>query len=225
MKFKKLSHKNLYKEVLLQLEEYIVENELAPGSRLPTERELAEQLEISRGTVREAFRVLESKGIITSKPGGGRFLKENLVTKESREALEDLEHADITDMLEMREVIESKIIELAIERGTKEDLLRIEKALLGSKNMTRYERDNDFHLALAEASHNNAFYHIMKVNLSLMCDIRKRTLKDPLRKDDLFMEHKGIYEAILQKDKVKGNEILKQHLQAIQKTISQLNGR
>ena len=64
MDFQKINHTSLYAEVLLQLENYIERYGLKPGDRLPTERVMAEQLGISRGTLREAFRILEANGIV-----------------------------------------------------------------------------------------------------------------------------------------------------------------
>jgi len=76
MEFKEIFPVHLYENVIEQIMELIKNNELKPVDKLPPERELAEKLSISRGSLRQAFRVLESKGLIKSKPGGGRYIRE-----------------------------------------------------------------------------------------------------------------------------------------------------
>ncbi|KJS88372.1 MAG: hypothetical protein JM58_00965 [Peptococcaceae bacterium BICA1-8] len=214
MAFKKINHKWLYKDVVLQIEAYIKENKLQKDDKLPTERDLAEQLGISRGTIREAFRTLEVNGIIESRPGGGRFLKAYSVPSSIRvNILHELENAEVADLLEMREVIELKIIDLVIARATEEDLENIRNAL--NKSNEVYETDNAFHLALAEASHNNAFYNVVKFNLATLAQIRKMTLAKPERSELMTQEHNVILEAILNKDAGKAKKVLVEHLNSI----------
>ena len=75
MTFKTIVPVRLYESVTEQIMNLIKNNELKPGDKLPPERDLAEKFSISRGSLREAFRVLESRGII-ERPGGGRFIRE-----------------------------------------------------------------------------------------------------------------------------------------------------
>ena len=131
MEFKEIAHIRLYESVLEQIMNLIKNAELKPGDRLPPERELAEKLSISRGSLREAFRVLESRGLIKSKPGGGRFIRE--LKKDSLVHTENivlgLEKSSILELLEAREIFEVKIAEIAAKRATKEDVALIEKVL------------------------------------------------------------------------------------------------
>ena len=74
--FRAVTHVRLYETVAEQIKELVRSNKLKPGDRLPPERELAAMLSISRGSLREACRVLESRGLIKSTPGGGRSIRE-----------------------------------------------------------------------------------------------------------------------------------------------------
>jgi len=74
--FRKVSRYRLYQDVVGQLVEHIRSGRILPGERFPSERELERQMGVSRGILREAFRVLEAGGIVESQPGGGRFLKQ-----------------------------------------------------------------------------------------------------------------------------------------------------
>jgi Transcriptional regulators len=76
MEFKEITPVRLYESVIDQIMDLVKRSELKPGDKLPPERELAEKLSISRNSLREAFRVLESRGLIKSKAGGGRYIRE-----------------------------------------------------------------------------------------------------------------------------------------------------
>ena len=109
----------------------IKNNELKPGDKLPPERELAEKLSISRNSLREAFRVLESRGLIKSKPGGGRFIREIRENdhNNTENIILSLEKSSILELLEAREMFEVKIAQIPAQRATSEDIELIKKAL------------------------------------------------------------------------------------------------
>lgn len=214
MDFQKINHTSIYEEVLLQLENYIETNSLKPEDKLPTERDMAEQLGISRGTIREAFRILEANGIIEVTPGGGRFLKRDLAHSNLIiDMVNEIEPSDPLDLMELREVLESKIIEMVIDRASDEELAEIEAGL--SRGNDPFEIDNTFHLALAKASHNTAFYSYMKFNLSLLAKIRMRSLGRPEREQKMADEHWKLMDAIKARDKKLADDMIKQHLGAV----------
>jgi GntR family transcriptional repressor for pyruvate dehydrogenase complex len=125
----------LYKDVLAQLESYIESNDLKVGDSLPTERVMAEQLGISRGTLREAFRILEANGVVRVTPGGGRFLERDLAHSNLIiDMVHELNPIDATDLMELREILELKIVELVIEKATDEELREIELSLSRGNN-------------------------------------------------------------------------------------------
>ena len=174
MKFRKITPIRLYESVIEQIMGLIKNNRLKPGDKLPPERELAERLSISRGSLREAFRVLESRGIIKSKPGGGRYIRE--IRKNGHNNTENiilsLEKSSILELLEAREIFEAKIVKLAAQRATAEDIELIEQALnkMNEEKKLKYhkktESDTEFHLAIAGASHNFVFVNIIKLHVS-----------------------------------------------------------
>ncbi|MCL5038942.1 MAG: GntR family transcriptional regulator, partial [Firmicutes bacterium] len=131
MAFQPVARQRLYQGVVEQLMEYIRSGAIRPGERFPSERELELDLGVSRGILREAFRVLEARGIIESRPGGGRFLLQpnlaNFLDKEGNFRI--LEKALLLDVLEVRQVIELKMVLLATERATEEDLVYLEEVL------------------------------------------------------------------------------------------------
>lgn len=224
MEFRKINHTSLYEDVLLQLEEYIERYGLKPEDRLPTERVMAEQLGISRGTLREAFRILEANGIIEVTPGGGRYLKRDLAHSNLViDLVNEFEPADTMDLMELREVLELKIVELVIEKASDKELIEIEAGF--SRSNDPYEIDNTFHLALAKASHNTAFYNVMKFNLSLLAKIRMRSLGKLEREEKMAKEHEELMEAIKLRDKELAKAKLTQHLEAVKSSIRNDSGK
>lgn len=226
MEFKEITHVRLYESVIEQIMDLIENNELKPGDKLPSERELAENLSISRGSLREAFRVLESRGLIKSKPGGGRFIREirdNGFTNTENIIL-SLKKSSILELLEAREMFEVKIAEIVAQRATFEDIELIEKALsrmnkveISDDNKT--ESDTDFHLAIARASHNFVFINIIKLHLDLLKETRERTQQIPGRREERWREHQAILQAIKEHNSKKAGKAMLKHLRNVREIL------
>ncbi|AEG16610.1 GntR domain protein [Desulfofundulus kuznetsovii DSM 6115] len=229
--FKKIEYRRLYEDVITQIENIILAGQLAPGDKLPPERELAEEIGVSRGTLREAFRILERQGIIETRPGGGRYVRKLPENRLDRERiLSNLETAAMLDLLEAREALESKIIELACERATKADLEAIERALsiIEEGKAERYEvldHDQAFHLAIAEATHNIVFVTICELYLDLLFKIRAKTTVMPGRAKQILEEHRAIFEAIKCRDTNGAKKALMDHLRNIKTSIKKAEGK
>ena len=228
MKFKAITPVRLYENVIEQIMELIKRNELKPGDKLPPERELAEKFSISRGSLRESFRVLESKGLIKSKPGGGRFIqevgKDHIVYTENM--VLNLKKSSILEILEARDVIEQKVAEIAANRATAKDLKAIEETIEGlskaRNSQERIESDNNFHLAIVKSSYNFVFVDIMRLNLSLLNEIRGKNWAVPGRYKNTKEEHQLIYKAIKERNSKKAGEAMLNHLKNVRNSIINL---
>ena len=230
MKFRKITPVRLYENVIEQIMNLIKNNELKPGDKLPPERELAAKLSISRGSLREAFRVLESRGLIKSKPGGGRFVRE--IRKNGRNNTENiilsLEKSSILELLEAREMFEVEIVELAAQRATAEDIELIKEALnkINEEEELKHgketESDTEFHLAIASASHNFVFVNIIKLHLDLLKDTREKTWQIPRRREEQQKEHRAIFQAIKEHNTKKAHEAMLRHLRKIEKVVTKI---
>jgi len=227
MKFREITPVRLYESVIEQIMNLIKNNRLKPGDKLPPERELAEKLSISRGSLREAFRVLESRGLIKSKPGGGRYIRE--IRKNGHNNTENiilsLEKSSILELLEAREMFEVKIAEITAQRATPEDIKSIEKALnkMNEEEMLKddkkTESDTEFHLAIAGASHNFVFVNIIKLHLDLLRDTREKTQQIPGRREERWREHQAILQAIKERDSKKAGEAMLKHLRNVREVL------
>jgi len=227
MKFRKITPVRLYESAIEQIMNLIKNKKLRPGDKLPPERELAEKLSISRGSLREAFRVLESRGLIKSKPGGGRYIRE--IRKNGHNNTENiilsLEKSSILELLEAREMFEVKIAKIAAQKATIEDIQLIEEALskMNEEEELKYgketESDSEFHLAIANASHNFVFVNIIKLHLDLLRDTREKTWKIPGRREEQQEEHQTIFQAIKEHDSKEAGEAMLKHLKNVREVL------
>jgi DNA-binding FadR family transcriptional regulator len=128
---KKAKQTTLVMNVANQIEQTILDQIYQPGQRLPPPQELMEQSGISRGSIREALRILEQKGLIEIRPGakGGAFVKEASATSVSESLDLLIRHRKISleDLTEFRVVVEAGLIQLVIDRATDEDLKVLKK--------------------------------------------------------------------------------------------------
>ncbi len=225
--FSNVRTERLYEKIIVQIRALIEDGKLKPGDKLPGERELANTLGCSRTSLREAFRVLESEGLIVSKSGGGRFvqhIQQNIVYEYRHNTVDLLEKSAILYFLEAREVLEPRITELAVQRATGEQIFKIETALMKMEEKLKYpiekvDADSSFHLAVAEATQNFVFVSMVESNLNMIRLIRKQTLTDLTRYKVSLEEHRIILEAIQQRDVQAAVTATISHLQNLRKNI------
>jgi DNA-binding FadR family transcriptional regulator len=143
--------RRLYRQIADQLRGLIDSGEYAVGSRLPTERELADQLKVSRPTVREALIALEVEGRVRIRVGSGIYVSE---PADAAPALASAVIEGPFELLRAREFLESAIAEQAARVATKDDIARIDAALVAMENVAHpgeasMVHDRAFHIAIA----------------------------------------------------------------------------
>ncbi|HEX7003672.1 MAG TPA: FadR/GntR family transcriptional regulator [Trueperaceae bacterium] len=218
-KLKPLNAVPLHRMILDQLHVLMSEGRMQPGDLLPPERYLAERLNVSRGTLREALRILEHEGVIVTRAGGGRRLRQldSLEFATSpEEYVNQLRTAAAVDLMEARQALEERIVELACERATAEDLKSIHEALHGPEAFSAEEGAGDkaFHLAIAAATHNFVFVRMMSLHVDLVQGIRQKLLTEE-RKKEMFEEHEAIYRAIAARDPAEARAAMIRHRQRV----------
>lgn len=173
--FKAVKQNRAYQDVVEQIQEAIISGSLKPGSQLPAERELKEQFGISRGTLREALRVLEQKGLIEIRTGvsGGSIIRE-VNSEQLSENLGFLirnRTVSLHDLAEFREAMEGSVAALAAQRAGEEDLALLGKLVTeaegylkeGRKGWDNFIRtDEKVHMALARISGNQLFISVLE---------------------------------------------------------------
>ncbi len=179
--FRQIAPVRAYQEVINQLEEVILSGKLNSGDKLPPERELIEDLGTSRRTLREAFRVLEQKGLIEIKIGskGGTFVTDRIGERlgESLSLLIRKQSVTQSELAEFRANTEGTIAALVAERATKEELSSIEKRLKDIEKLQNQtspdidvfiEKEIALHQQLAESCGNAVYKNIVKTILTVV---------------------------------------------------------
>lgn len=192
-----------------------------PGARLPTERDLAEQFGVSRGTVRTALSRLEGRGQIIRIMGSGTYVAER--EGASRFAEKDLRDASPQEIMDARLMIEPSMLPLVVVNASKQDLMKIRDALEHSEaaeTHAEFERwDARFHEAIAEATHNRLVMDVFTIvtaarNLTEWGELKRRT-STPERRKAREAEHRQIFEALMARDATAAQQAMTHHLTII----------
>ncbi|OUM90399.1 MAG: hypothetical protein BAA01_16300 [Bacillus thermozeamaize] len=217
--FTGIENQKIYQKIVQQIRQLIESGQLKPGDKLPSERELAQLLGCSRASLREAFRVLESEGVLVSRHGEGRFVQEihPLVMSYRFDRVDLLKRSAILSFLEAREALEPKIAELAATRAKEEHIVRLQRAIEHMKvelkdRQKEVSQDSAFHLAMAEASQNFVFVTMMRTNLAIIRQVREATLVRVERYEKSIAEHQDILEAIKLRDGRLAAEMALRHI-------------
>lgn len=192
-----------------ELEKRILEGSLKAGDRLPSERDFAIELGVSRPTLREAIQKLMSKGLLASRHGGGTFVTNRLEAHFVDPWQEMLSGHPMlhSDLLEFRQMLESQAACLAAERATNVDIERLDAlyatldSVYGSKDMKAcIDADVAFHQAIAEAAHNVLIGHMTASLMRLIHGHISSSLEHlhvrPQRWELLRAQHYAIWQAI-----------------------------
>ena len=217
------------------IERLIVEGELIPGDALPSERDLAKQLGVSRPSLREALLVLESRGLVQAKRGGG-FGVTDVTGPTITDPLVHLlqrHPSTIDDVLELRHGLECVAAYFAAIRATDTDAKRL-RDMSAAMKRRRNERDPledadldvDFHMAIAEASHNVALVHVMRGIFNLMRSNMMRSREVLYRQPGnvalLDEQHAEIVKAIVARDHDAARAAANLHLSFIQASLREI---
>jgi len=212
---------NTYELLAQRLLELIADGELAVGEPLPSERELVERFRVGRSSVREALRVLESKGLIDG-GGKGRFVVSTSPKplNSSLQVLLELKEADIEELYELREVIEGATVAFAAERRTDDDLTAIAATIddmaagLGSPD-EYIDADLSFHLAIARAGNNRIAVHMMQAIREILRRGLLRLYAVPGGPERSIAHHRAILEAVAARDAAAARDRMLEHLRTV----------
>lgn len=238
--FKPIRPKRVTHEIVVQIQELMGSGALKPGSRLPPEREMAQQLGVSRPTLREAMGVLEHLGLVRSVQGDGTYVM-NAAQRSLRDPLQELILASerrMVELAEFRTEVESWAVTLAAERIEPQELELLRELLdemsLGlEQGKPIHHLDADFHLSLAKASHNGIYYHVANTIFYLFAEVTRisheRIFQSPSDRMQLLQEHRAIYEAVRSGNGEEAGRLMREHLarteQWFKRTFGEVGGR
>jgi len=233
VKFRSVRVTRASDDVLRQIKASILDGKLEPGARLPAEKELAEQFGLSRITIRDALRVLESQGLVEIKvgAGGGAFVTQPDAQRLSA-LLTDLlrlQKASMKELVEARLVIETAIVTFAAERATVSDFEAMQRAIdaaragrsLGDPRFTSHSVD--FHIALAEAAKNPVLLFTVSSFRTLFYETLDKLLPDDAMAQRAIKDHQQLLNAIKARDDQRARELMHKHLTYFQVRVQKLS--
>lgn len=218
-----------YARVIEKVKKMILSGELKPGEKLPPEREFAEKLEVSRNSVREAIRIMDMMGIVSSQQGSG-----NYVTCEFQKSITEtmammfaMDQVNDKQISQVRYSLEVLAFTLALDRVREEDLAKMEECVEkldkngDSKNNATL--DKIIHYTLARASGNQLLIDILEACSGVFDifieDMRYGILKNENRKTELNECHRHLVDAPREGDREKGLQALKWHFEMIDEVL------
>jgi GntR family transcriptional repressor for pyruvate dehydrogenase complex len=213
----KFSRESLHERIATELQNMIAENNLAPGTRLPSERELADSMGVSRVTLHQSMLVLEQRGLVSIKVGTGVFV-ENIPSQ----VVTDSIHRFCTlgaclpeHLVAFREILEPETAAMAARNATTEELAEmgrlVEKMELA---MTQHDfamgiaADSAFHEVLAQASHNDLVVAVASgLAKAIHAQIESYLPEAGVR------THRPVFEAVASRNPARAREAMRSHME------------
>ncbi len=202
-----------------QLISFVVKDEWKAGDRIPPERELCQQLGIARTSLREALKAMELVGMLESRVGDGTFVcpRSEFLSRPLLWAFTGTDHDELRDIMEARMLLEQDMAGLAAVRASGEELQTIGDAVQMMRDSIAaddsiLEADMAFHLAIADAAHNEVLGNAVQLLRNLMRQWIYLKLLIPDVPAKVLKRHEAIYSAIRRRDPETARSAMRKHL-------------
>lgn len=226
--------KKISEEIVNQIKQLISKGELKPGDRIPSERELATMLGVSRPSVREAIMVLEAMGFLESRQGGGTYVKaltEGSIMDPLAKLVEKRDPELLRSLAEVRMGLESWSAFLAAKRATDQDVAELKRLYYVMEKQAKRggwdpEVDAEFHYAITAASHNSLQMHVLDSIHTIFHTTIQVALMEFYQQEGhvqlLLTQHREIMEAIAERNPEQARQKMMTHLQMVEEKMAQL---
>lgn len=213
----------LYEEVVSALYAMIDRKEVTLGGKFPSERELTEELGVSRNVLREAFHILENRGIVVSKQGSGRYLrsvpKMEQTEKKYESLTKNLERITLRETYEVRQVLEAKTMDLIVKNAEDEEILELEKCYDEMKQQFEETQSTagefKLHTMYGKICGNAFMEHMMAIVLSATLDMMSNRFSEILithSKENELKSHREIIDALKARESERAQKLMYIHL-------------
>ena len=196
----------------------IIQREMKPGERLPTEKELAEYFEVSRSTLREAMKILRAENVVVIRQGSGTFISAGTGIVEDPLVLHLTNQTYLNqNLFETRMLIEPQIAGLAVQRATPQDIKNLERLVqemdqIQINSTFTAEMDVQFHTAVEECTHNEVLIRVVPI---INESIRRSHVENHNDLESFKREkrsHRGIYKAIADGNYMEAKFLAERHV-------------
>ncbi|WP_300669332.1 FadR/GntR family transcriptional regulator [Desulfoluna sp.] len=220
------SETRLFETVAREIGKRVHQKEWPPGTRLPSERTLAEHFAVSRSCIREAIRTLSEQQIVETRRGAGTYVSEpdDSALSAHLARVIPLQTERLVEIFDVRCIIEPQLAARAARHITEEQLIRLKllvyeqekRALAGE---TTEDIDQAFHLCLAEASGNTLLLNVVKNLTTILTESRTQALQTPERSRLSVITHVAIIDALERRDSLAAETAMRTHLESVEKTV------
>jgi GntR family transcriptional repressor for pyruvate dehydrogenase complex len=232
MPFQKVTPEKLSQSVVRQIEQLILRGILRPGERLPSERDMADKLAVSRPSLRDAIGELAERGLLVSKAGAGVFVADVLGSAFSPALTQLFATHDeaVFDYLAFRRDMEGLAAERAARLGSETDL-RVIDTIFRKMEAAHQKRDPtdeaqldaEFHMAIIEASHNVIMLHMLRSMFDLLRQgvfyNRLVMFRNRVTRDQLLDQHRLINAAVQAQDPPAARAAVEAHLTYVEQSF------
>jgi len=232
MQYRQIRPKKIYEEVADSILEMIKAGQLKPGDKLDSVEALAKNFNVGRSAIREALSGLRTMGLVEMKQGEGTYVKSFDPTKFKLPVTAAflMKQNDVKELYELRKVLEAGTAGIAAKVHNEAELIPIEKALIVMGNAKGNDAiassaDIDFHMAIANATHNTLLINLMGSISELISETIRETRKVILysehQTESLYIEHERIFNAIKDRNQEQAQQYMYEHLENVNQLLFQ----
>jgi GntR family transcriptional repressor for pyruvate dehydrogenase complex len=236
--FGPVSTRRTFEEAVQQIAEKVRFGDLHVGDRLPSERELAELMRISRPTLREAVKVLAEAGVLEVRRGqtGGIFVASELVPRDLLRSRSEVRVGDVAGVLEARRLLEPRVAQLAAVHAAEEDFAAMHATIVRQRELAAaddflsvedlfLQLDLKFHLAMARATRNSTVVALMRSLFNRLEIARDMAMHAPTVPDWTIEIHERTLAAIRSADFERIDDVMDEHLSQLEQIWERETGR
>ena len=223
--FEVIRRNKVYEEVAQQIERLIL-NKLRPGDKLPSERELAEMLRVSRSSVRDAIRGLELRGLVEPRQGAGTIVRETSAEPLANPFANALKRRQerISELLDFRKMLEPPLAARAATHASADEISEMEEILQRQEAKRGHgeaavAEDAEFHYNVALASGNSVVLKVLDILMDLLRDTRERSLQVKGRPEKSLAGHRRILAAIKRHDAEGAKAAMRRHIEDVEEIV------
>ena len=230
--FQEIKNAKNYELIIAQIRDMILNGNLKKGDKLPSERDLAVQMNVSRSSVREALIALQTTGIVEAKHGGGNFIRNNFEESllEPLSLAFFLEKGSFDDLYQVRAILETEMAGVAAQNITEEEKIQLQDIITkiyvteATETFLNSKLDRELHYTIAKASKNLIFVSIFNIITQIMLFSinynREKILNSPDNEEKLVAIHRNICSKIIKNDVDGAKVAMKEHFDYVSKFIN-----
>jgi GntR family transcriptional repressor for pyruvate dehydrogenase complex len=231
--FSEIRPSKISEQIVEQVKMLIREGHLQPGQKLPPEKEFTQQLGVGRSSLREAINVLEALGYLEARKHKGVFVSsvsEPILNEPLHQILKE-DQSKLPHLYDLRKDIELAASQKAAERRDSKDLKRLATCLNRmardkEQHKLALQDDLQFHLAIAQATHNFLRLHVLKnifeISNAYIDLVRVKIIGDDENIPEIYSQHEAIFKAIEAKRAHEARDYMETHLTWVETRISEL---